>query len=173
MSIKGKKPQLGPGCFVAPSADLVGDVSLGRDCSIWYGCVLRGDVMPIKVGRGCNIQDGSVIHGTAGVYGVNIEDYVSVGHGVILHGCRICEGSLIGMGSLVMDGCEIGPLSLVAAGSLVTERSKFEGGQLILGRPAKVKRLLTAEEKKMVRQRADQYRMYMKWYLEKSDEIRS
>ena len=163
--IKRARPQLGAGCYLAPSADVVGNVTLGANSSVWFGCVLRGDVMPIRVGKGCNIQDGSIIHGTAGVYGVTLEDYVSIGHGVILHGCWIGEGSLIGMGSILMDGCEIGPMSLVGAGSLVTEESKFEEGQLILGRPAKVKRSLTKEEKKTVRQRADQYQEYKEWYL--------
>ena len=163
-SLRGKSPQLGEGSFIAPSADLLGDVTIGRQSSIWHRCVLRGDVMPIKIGDKCNIQDGSIVHGTYGAYGVEIGDSVSVGHGVILHGCRVHGESLIGMGSILMDGCEIGPLSLVGAGSLVKENSKFEGGQLILGRPAKAIRFLSEEEKKVVRERADQYIMYAGWY---------
>ena len=166
-SIQNKKPQIGKDCFLASSADIIGDVTIGDNSSVWYRCVLRGDVMPIRVGEACNIQDGSIIHGTSGVYGVDLEDHVSIGHGVILHGCYICEGSLIGMGSTLMDGCRMGPLSLVGAGSLVTEGAQFEGGQLILGRPAKARRLLTEEEKELVRERAAQYKIYKDWYLEK------
>lgn len=166
-SLNGKIPHLDPSAFVAPSADIIGDVSIGSESSVWYRCVLRGDVMPIKIGRSCNIQDGSIIHGTAGVYSVELEDFVSVGHGVILHGCSIREGSLIGMGSILMDGCDMGPFSLVGAGSLVTEGSKFDGGHLILGRPAKVIRPLTEEERVIVRQRADQYKVYSSWFKKK------
>ena len=136
-SVRGKKPQLGAGSFVAPSADVIGDVTIGRNSSVWHRCVLRGDVMPIRVGDECNIQDGSVAHGSYGTHGVDLCHRVSIGHGVILHGCTVHDECLIGMGSILMDGCEVGPLSLVGAGSLITENSKFEGGQLILGRPAR------------------------------------
>ena len=152
-SLDEKKPQLASDVFVASSADIIGDVSIGSESSVWYRCVLRGDVRPIKIGVGCNIQDGSIVHGTAGAYSVELEDYVSIGHGVILHGCHIREGSLIGMGSILMDGCEVGSLSLVGAGSLVTEGSKFEDGYLIFGRPAKAIRPLTEKERGIVRQR--------------------
>lgn len=163
-SVRGKEPQWGEDTFIAHSADVIGDVVIGHHSSIWYHCVLRGDVMPIRIGDRSNIQDGSIIHGTYGAYGVHIGHGVSVGHGVILHGCQIHNECLIGMGSLLMDGCEVGPLSLVGAGSLITENTKFEGGHLILGRPAKVIRPLRENEKTIVKERADQYNRYTDWY---------
>jgi len=121
-------------------------------------------VMPIRIGKEANIQDGSVLHGTYQKFGCNIEDRVTIGHLVMLHGCTIGRESLIGMGSIVMDGAEIGAQSIVGAGSLVTEGSKFPPRSLILGRPAKVKRELTEEEIKALKYSADNYLLYKTWY---------
>ncbi len=170
-SVKEKTPQQGEGCFIAPSADVIGDVVVGAHSSIWHRCVLRGDVMPIRIGEMSNVQDGSILHGSFGAHGVTVGSRVSVGHGVILHGCCIHNECLIGMGSILMDGCEVGELSLVGAGSLLTENSKFEGGQLILGRPAKVMRPLTEKEKAVVSGRADEYKVYMGWYQGRDEEV--
>ena len=161
---RGFKPEIGEGSYVAPSADLIGAVTLGKKCSIWFNCTLRGDVMPIQVGDETNIQDNTVIHGTFEKAAASIGSRVTVGHSVILHGCTIDDLCLIGMGSVIMDGAHIPARSVVGAGSLVTEGSKFESGWLILGRPAKAIRPLKEEELRFLDQSADNYIKYMSWY---------
>ncbi|HPI40957.1 MAG TPA: gamma carbonic anhydrase family protein [Pseudobdellovibrionaceae bacterium] len=163
-SVRGKTPTLGKKCFVAENAVLIGDVEVGDRCSIWYGAVLRGDVMPIKIGQEVNIQDNSVLHGTYGKAACEIQDRVTVGHSVVLHGCRIGKKSLVGMGSIVMDQAEVGEESIVGAGSLVTENSKFPPRSLILGRPAKRVRELSSEEVDLLDHSADNYLLYKTWY---------
>ena len=111
---RGFKPQLGLKNFLAENCSIIGDVVTGEDCSIWYQVTIRGDVMPIRIGRQVNIQDGSIIHGTFGEYGVEIADRVTIGHAVTLHGCKIGYESLIGMGSIIMDGAEIPEHCLIA-----------------------------------------------------------
>jgi len=164
LPLLGKTPQVGEGSFVAPSADLIGDVKIGKQCSIWFNTTLRGDVMPIVIGDETNIQDNSVIHGTYKKCGAVIGNKVTVGHSVILHGCRIGDLVLIGMGSVVMDQAEIPEKSIVAAGSLVTEDARFPAGHLILGRPAKAVRPLNEKELAFLSQSAKNYIDYMSWY---------
>ena len=168
--LRGVKPKIGSEVFIAPSADIIGDVEIDVRSSVWYRVVIRGDVMPIKVGRETNIQDGCVLHGTQNKCGVNIGNRVTVGHSVVLHGCDIGDECLIGMGSVVMDLAKIGNHSVVGAGSLVTEGSEFPDGSLILGRPAKVKRALTDQEIQFLSQSADNYLKYMSWYEEDGEE---
>ena len=132
-------------CYVAPGASVIGDVHLGPDCSVWFGAVLRGDVETITLGRGVNIQDGSVLHTDPGAPMV-LDEFVTVGHMVMLHGCRIGRHSLIGIGSVVLNHAIIGQNCIVGANSLITERKEFPDGTLILGAPAKVARDLTADE---------------------------
>lgn len=165
--LKGFTPKLAKDVFVADNARIIGDVELGENSSVWYNVTIRGDVMPIRIGKEANIQDGSVLHGTYKKFGCTIEDRVTVGHLVMLHGCHIGRESLIGMGSIVMDGAEIGEQCIVGAGSLVTEGAKFPPRSLILGRPAKVKRPLTEEEIKALSYSADNYLLYKTWYEEK------
>lgn len=162
--LKGKTPKLGGGCWLAPSADLVGDVEAGANSTFWYNVTVRGDVMPIRIGKDSNIQDGSTLHGTWNKCGVTIGDRVTVGHNVILHGCTIGDECLIGMGSIVMDLAEIPEGCVVGAGSLVTEGSKFKPGMLILGRPAKSIRPLKDNEKKFLKESARNYMEYSSWY---------
>lgn len=162
----GKTPQIGAGSFVAPSADLIGDVKIGERCSIWYNTTLRGDVMPIVIGDETNIQDNTVIHGTFKKCGAVIGSRVTIGHSVILHGCKIGDLVLVGMGSVIMDLAEIPTRSIVGAGSLVTEGSKFPEGHLILGRPAKAVRPLNEKELAFLSQSANNYIEYMGWYTE-------
>ncbi len=162
--LNGVSPQIAEGCFVAPTAQLIGDVQIGEGSSIWYNAVLRGDVFPIRIGKDTNVQDGSILHGTHKECGVVLGDRVTIGHAVVLHGCHIDDGSLIGMGSIVMDHAKIGKNSIVGAGSLVTEKSEFEDEMLILGRPARAKRKLTEEELKELKESADNYSKYMSWY---------
>lgn len=164
LPLLGKIPQIGTESFIASSADLIGDVRLGKRCSVWFNTTLRGDVMPILVGDETNIQDNTVVHGTYRKCGAVIGNRVTVGHSVILHGCRIGDLVLVGMGSVVMDHAEIPDRSVIGAGSLVTEGAKFPGGHLILGRPAKAVRPLKPEELAFLDQSASNYIEYMGWY---------
>ncbi|AGH95503.1 gamma carbonic anhydrase family protein [Pseudobdellovibrio exovorus] len=164
ITARGATPQLGEDVFVAEGAKIIGDVKIGDRSSIWFNTTLRGDVMPITIGTETNIQDGSVLHGTYGKYACEIGDRVTIGHSVVLHGCKIGTRCLIGMGSIVMDGAEVGEFSVVGAGSLVTEGKKFPPRSLIVGRPAAVKRPLTEEELRFLEQSADNYLLYKTWY---------
>jgi gamma-carbonic anhydrase len=161
---RGFTPQIGQGTFLAPSANLIGDCRIGRNCSIWFNTVLRGDVMPIQIGDETNIQDGSTVHGTFNQAAAVIGRRVTVGHNVILHGCRVDDLCLIGMGSILMDHAHVNTRSIVAAGSLLTENSKFPEGYLILGRPAKAVRPLSPEELAFLDQSANNYLHYKTWY---------
>jgi gamma-carbonic anhydrase len=158
------KPQVGEGSYLAPTATLIGDVVLGANCSVWFNAVVRGDVMPIRIGKETNIQDGTIIHGTYKKCGTTIGERVTVGHGVILHGCQIGDRVLIGMGAIIMDNAKISSDSIVAAGALVTEDKEFPPGVLIVGRPAVAKRELTAEERAFLNKSADNYLFYKSWY---------
>ncbi len=164
MPVRGKNPNIGEGCYLAPNASIIGDVTLGMNTSVWFSAVIRGDVMPISIGRECNIQDGTIVHGTYQKCGTILEDRVSVGHGVILHGCTVGSNTLIGMGAILMDNVKVGPLCLVGAGALLTEDSVFEAGSLIIGSPAKVKRKLEIEEIEFLKKYADKYLFYKSWY---------
>lgn len=138
-------PQVHATAWVADSAEVVGRVTLGENASIWYGAVLRGDNDRISVGANSNVQDGSVLHTDNGVP-LTIGNDVTIGHQVMLHGCSIGDGSLVGIQSIVLNGAKIGRNCLVGAGSLVTEGKEFPDGVLIVGRPAKVVRELTPEQ---------------------------
>jgi carbonic anhydrase/acetyltransferase-like protein (isoleucine patch superfamily) len=164
ISLPHGTPKVGEGTFLAPNATLVGDVEIGKNCSIWFNAVIRGDVMPIRIGDETNIQDGTIIHGTYKKCGTTIGQRVTVGHGVILHGCEIGDRVLIGMGAMIMDKAKISSDSFVAAGALITEEKEFPSGVLIVGRPATVKRELTAEERAFLNKSADNYLFYKKWY---------
>ncbi|MDR1893328.1 MAG: gamma carbonic anhydrase family protein [Spirochaetales bacterium] len=138
-------PDTGAALFVAWNAHINGDVVLGRDSSVWYGCTLRGDTGPIRVGDQTNVQDGSILHNSAGT-SLTIGNRVTVGHGVILHGCTVGDNCLIGMGSVILDRAVIGENSIVGAGSLVTQGKIFPPGSLIVGSPARLIRSLTPDE---------------------------
>ncbi|OFZ11420.1 MAG: gamma carbonic anhydrase family protein [Bdellovibrionales bacterium RBG_16_40_8] len=171
MSLQQKKPKIGQGTFLAPTATLIGDVEIGQNCSIWFNAVLRGDVMPILIGDETNIQDGTIIHGTYNKCGATIGKRVTVGHGVILHGCEIGDRVLIGMGAIIMDKAKVSNDSFVAAGALITEEKEFPPGVLIVGRPAVVKRELAADELAFLNTSADNYIFYKKWYENGSAKI--
>ena len=150
---KGTLPTLGNNTWIAPSADIVGDVTCGEECSIWFGCVVRGDVHYIKIGSRVNIQDLSMIHVTHYKNGDKttgnptiIGDDVTIGHRVMLHGCTIEDACLIGMSATILDGAVIGKESIVGAGALVTKNKVFPPRSLIVGSPAKVVRELNDEE---------------------------
>ncbi|MGE0632934.1 MAG: gamma carbonic anhydrase family protein [Pseudobdellovibrionaceae bacterium] len=164
LPVRGFEPKIANDAYIAPNAAIIGDVEIGEKSSVWFGVTIRGDVMPIRIGKETNIQDNSVIHGTYGKCGATLHDRVTIGHGVILHGCEVEYGCLIGMGSILMDGSHIGARSIVGAGSLVTEGSRFPANSLILGRPAKVVRSLKPEEIDLLEKSADNYLQYMSWY---------
>jgi carbonic anhydrase/acetyltransferase-like protein (isoleucine patch superfamily) len=164
LPLLGKTPEIGEGSFVAPSSDIIGDVKIGKGCSIWFNTTLRGDVMPIVIGDQTNIQDNSVIHGTYKKCGATIGRRVTIGHSVILHGCRIDDLVLVGMGAIIMDQAHVPTRCIVGAGSLVTEGSTFPEGHLILGRPAKAVRPLKENELAFLDKSADNYIEYMGWY---------
>ena len=138
-------PQLADTVWVADSAQVIGNVAIADGSSVWFGCVLRGDGERLSIGRNCNVQDGSVVHADPG-FPVTLGDNVSIGHQVMLHGCTVGEGSLIGIRSVVLNGARIGKHCLVGAGSLVTEGKEFPDGSMILGSPAKVVRQLSPEQ---------------------------
>jgi len=170
---KNMQPSLGNGSWVAPSADVVGDVSCGEDCSIWFGSVIRGDVHYIKIGNRVNIQDLSMIHVThykkADKSDGNptiIGDDVTIGHRVMLHGCTIESACLIGMSATILDGAVIGKESIVGAGALVTKNKKFPPRSLIMGTPAKVIRELNDEEVQELYASAHRYVEFKKDYQE-------
>lgn len=146
LPFEGKSPQLAPGTFVAPGAQLIGDLESGQGSSFWYNVVVRADVMPIRIGARVNVQDCTVIHVTSGVHATTIGDDVTIGHRAIVHGCTVEDGCLIGMGATVMDGAVIGKESLVGAGAVVTPGTVVPPRSLVLGAPAKVRRSLTDKE---------------------------
>ena len=143
---RGMHPQIHPTAFIEDSAQIIGDVQIGEQSSVWFNSVVRGDVFYIRIGDRTNIQDGTVVHVTNGTHATILEDEVTVGHNVTLHGCYIERGCLIGMGSIVMDDVHIGAQSLVAAGALVSPGTRIPPRSLVIGVPAKVKRPLTDEE---------------------------
>lgn len=164
ISLPHGQPKIGADAFLAPTATVIGDVEIGARCSVWFNAVIRGDVMPIRIGDETNIQDGAIIHGTYKKCGATIGRRVTVGHGVILHGCEIGDRVLIGMGAIIMDKAKVSSDSIVAAGALITEGKEFPPGVLIVGRPGVVKRELTESERKFLNQSADNYLHYKTWY---------
>ena len=151
-----KTPLVHESAFVADSAQVMGDVVLAQDSSVWFGAVIRGDTETITVGEGTNIQDGSVLHADVG-FPLTLGARVTVGHQVMLHGCTVGEESLIGIGAVVLNGAKIGKHCLVGARSLVTEGKEFPDGSMILGSPAKVVRQLTPEQIEGLRRSAEHY----------------
>lgn len=154
--LDGAAPLISDSAWVADSAQVMGDVELADDASVWFGAVIRGDVESIRIGRRSNIQDMSVLHADVGMP-LTVGDDVTVGHQVMLHGCTIGDGSLIGIGAVVLNGAKIGKGCLVGAGSLVTEGKEFPDGSMILGSPAKVVRQLTPEQLEGLLQSAQHY----------------
>jgi carbonic anhydrase/acetyltransferase-like protein (isoleucine patch superfamily) len=150
------EPQLGPGAWVAPSADLIGDIRLGARASVWFGAVLRGDNTPLTLGEETNFQDGAIGHSDPG-FPLTIGARVTVGHQAILHGCTVRDDCLIGMGARILNGAVIEPECIVGAGALITEGKRFEAGSLIVGSPARVVRVVTEEEKHALRLSAAHY----------------
>ncbi|MCD7963344.1 MAG: gamma carbonic anhydrase family protein [Rikenellaceae bacterium] len=164
--LNGITPQVGEGTFLAETAVLIGDVRIGKDSSIWYNAVLRGDVNPIIIGDRVNIQDGAVLHTLYKKSVVEIGNDVSVGHNVNVHGAKIEDNCLIGMGATLLDDVVVGTGSIVAANSLVRSGTKIEPHSLYAGVPAKKVKDLSEENSEMVKKNAAGYLMYSSWYKE-------
>ncbi len=164
ISYDGVMPNIAKSVFVAPSAVIVGNVTLEEESSVWFQAVIRGDLNGICIGKGTNVQDGCIIHVTH-ERGVSVGEGVTIGHGAILHGCTIESRCLVGMRSTVLDGSRIGEESIVAAGSLVTEDKEYPPRSLIMGTPAKVVRSLSADDMKTIFTFASSYLELAKRYM--------
>ena len=154
--LDGTTPRVAESAWVADSAEVMGNVVLGEDASIWFGAVLRGDNETLSIGAGSNVQDGSVLHSDLG-QPLTIGERVTVGHKVVLHGCTVGDESLIGIGAVVLNGAKIGRNCLVGAGALITEGKEFPDGSMIIGSPAKAVRQLTPEQIEGLRRSAQHY----------------
>lgn len=154
--LDGTAPRLADSAWVADSAQVMGNVELAEDTSVWFGTIIRGDTETIRIGRGSNIQDLSVLHADLGMP-LTVGDNVTVGHKVMLHGCTIGDETLIGIGAIVLNGAKIGKNCLVGAGALVTEGKEFPDGSMIIGSPAKAVRQLTPEQIAGLRMSAKHY----------------
>jgi carbonic anhydrase/acetyltransferase-like protein (isoleucine patch superfamily) len=153
----GKTPQIDRSVFLAESCSVIGDVVIGGNSSVWYGTVIRGDVMPIRIGARTSIQDNTVIHVTSDFSGTIIGSDCTVGHSAIIHACTVEDFCLIGMGSIILDGARIGRGSLVGAGALVTPGTDIPPGSLVVGSPAKVKRPVNDKEREQIAYGAQHY----------------
>lgn len=167
-SVRGFTPQIGENTFLADNVTVIGDVIIGNNCSIWFNAVLRGDVNSIRIGNRVNIQDGSVIHTLYEKSVTEIGDDVSIGHNVVIHGTKIEDGALIGMGAIILDHAVIGEGSIIAAGAVVLSNTIVEPGSIYAGIPAKfVKKVDPEQSKEMNQKIARNYLMYSEWYKEK------
>lgn len=168
--VRGFTPVIGRDCFLAENCTIVGDVVMGDECSVWFNTVLRGDVNSIVIGNRVNIQDGSVLHTLYKKSTIEIGDDVSIGHNVTIHGAKIRNYALVGMGAVVMDDAEVGEGAIVAAGSVVLSRTKIGPGELWGGAPAKFIKMVDPEQSREINQKiAHNYLMYSRWYTHPDD----
>jgi carbonic anhydrase/acetyltransferase-like protein (isoleucine patch superfamily) len=165
LPFRSRTPDLADDVFVADSADVIGDVTIGRQGSVWFQSVLRGDVNWIRLGDRCNVQDGAVVHVTNGTSATWLGDDVTVGHCAIVHGCTIRDRVLVGMGAVVMDDADVGEDSLIGARALVTARTQIPPRSLVLGSPARVVRTLTDDEVAYVARLASHYVRYSRDFM--------
>lgn len=165
--VNGKSPQIPANCFIAENATIVGEVSFGDDCSVWFNAVVRGDVHYIHIGNKVNIQDGAIIHCTYQKHPTVIGNNVSIGHNAIVHGCTIHDNVLIGMGAIVMDGCIIESNSIIGAGAVVTQNTHVSSGSIFAGVPAKkVKDIDQSNFAGEIERISNNYVMYSSWFKE-------
>lgn len=166
-TVNGKSPIIPNDCYVAENATIVGDVSLGKNCSVWFNAVIRGDVNQITIGNKVNIQDGAIIHCTYQKHPTVIGNNVSIGHNAIVHGCVIEDNVLIGMGAIVMDNCVVKSNSIIAAGAVVTQNTIVESGVIYAGVPAKkVKEINESDFAGEIDRISNNYVMYSSWFKE-------
>ena len=170
---RGVLPRIHPTAYIDSSAQIIGDVEIGEESSVWMGVVIRGDVHWIRVGRRSNVQDGTVVHVMKETHATTIGDDVTIGHRALVHGCTIGDRCLIGMGAILLNGAQIGTGSVVAAGSLVVEGMQVPPGSLVMGSPAKVKRPLRPEEIANIQMYADRYVGYRLDYMRSPQPPRS
>jgi len=165
LPVNGVSPQFGDNCYIAPNATVVGQVTMGSDCSVWFNAVIRGDVNSITMGNKVNVQDGAVIHCTYQRAATKIGNNVSIGHNAIVHGCVIEDNVLIGMGAIVMDNCKVGTNSIIAAGAVVLEKTNIEPGSIYAGVPAKkVKDVSPEMISGEIDRIANNYVLYSGWF---------
>ena len=164
-AFRGSSPRVHPTAFVDASAQVIGDVEIGEESSVWMCVVIRGDVHSIRIGMRTNIQDGTIVHAMTGTHPTTIGANVTVGHAAVIHGCTIEDQCLIGMGAIVLNGAHVGAGSIVAAGTLLVEGQKVPPRSLVMGSPGKVKRLLTHAEAADIQRYADHYVAYRLDYM--------
>lgn len=164
LTLAGRAPQIGGAVYIAPDADVIGSVELGDHASVWFQCVLRGDIEPIRIGANSNIQDGSIVHTMIGAP-VNVGEWVTVGHRAVLHGCTIEKNCLIGMGAVLLNRARVGEGSIIAAGAVVAEDTVIPPHSLYMGVPAKFRREVREDEKAFIRMHAEHYLQYKESYL--------
>ena len=162
---KGIQPRVHPTAYVDESAQVIGDVEIGAESSVWMNVVLRGDVHRIRIGRRSNVQDGTIVHVMRGTHATTIGDDVTIGHGAIVHGCTLRDRILVGMGAILLNGVDVGEDSIVAAGTLVPEETRIPPRSLVMGSPGKVRRGLTDEEVASIRDYAERYVGYRLDYM--------
>lgn len=167
LPVKDKSPQYDDSCFIAENATIVGDVEMGKNCSVWFNAVIRGDVNSIRIGDRTNIQDGAVIHCTYEKAATTIGNEVSIGHKAIVHGCTVKDNVLIGMGAIVMDKAVVEENCIIAAGAVVLENTICEAGHLYAGIPAKKVKKVTDLQKENMKKTAGNYIMYSSWFSKK------
>ncbi len=166
-SVRGFTPQIGNDCYLAENSTIIGDVVMGDNCSVWFNAVLRGDVNSIRIGNRVNIQDGTVIHTLYQKSVSIIGDDVTIGHNVVIHGAELKNGSLVGMGAVVLDHAVIGEGAIIAAGSVVLSGTQVEPGSIYAGVPAKfVKKVDPQQSAEMNQKIASNYLMYSSWFME-------
>jgi gamma-carbonic anhydrase len=166
LPVKDKKPLWGENCWFAPNATIVGDVSMGKDCTVWFNAVVRGDVNSIVIGERVNIQDGAVIHCTYQKTKTIIGNYVSIAHNAIVHGCTIEDKVLVGMGAIIMDGAVIGAGSIIAAGAIITQNTIVPPNSVYAGNPARFLKEVSKDLEEVFMRTADNYVMYAGWFKE-------
>ena len=167
LEVRGINPIIGEDCYIAPNATIAGEVTMGKQCSVWFNAVVRGDVHYIKIGDKVNIQDGAVIHCTYKTSPTNIGNNVSIGHNAIVHGCTIQDDVLIGMGSIIMDDCVVESNSIIAAGAVLTKGTHVPAGSVFAGMPArKIKEVDPSLSEGEIQRIANNYILYSSWFKE-------
>ena len=168
ITIKDKAPMMGEGCWLAENATLVGDIIMGKNCTVWFNAVIRGDVHEIRIGDNTNIQDGAIIHCTYRKSGTYVGNNVSIAHNAVVHGCTIHDNVLIGMGAIVMDDSVVGSHAVIAAGAVVLPGTKVPPNTVFAGVPAKKVKDTGAEMKAVILRTARNYPMYAAWFREEN-----